>query len=58
MIYLKSAALAIKAAVSWRDISMMIGLGLLSFGVSLVYYPAAFVVPGAILVSISIFGVR
>lgn len=58
MIYLKNAASAFKNALAWRDILMMVGLSLIAYGVSLVNVPAAFVVPGAILVAVSVFGVK
>jgi hypothetical protein len=34
------------------------GLGLVGYGLSLVYLPAAFAVPGAVLAAVAIFGVR
>lgn len=58
MIYLKNAASALKNAVAWRDILMMIGLGLIAYGISLVNLPASFVIPGSILVAVSVFGVK
>jgi hypothetical protein len=34
------------------------GLALVSYGSSLIYWPAAFIVPGAVLTAVAIFGVR
>lgn len=41
-----------------RDLILLIGLGLLAYGAWLVFPPAGFIVPGAILSSVAIFGVR
>jgi hypothetical protein len=47
-----------KLAESSRELMLFAGLGLLAYGCSLVFWPAAFVVPGAILVAVAVFGVR
>jgi hypothetical protein len=41
-----------------RDVIGLVGLGLIAYGSHLVYPPAAFFVPGIILVGVAIFGVR
>lgn len=49
---------AFGATFDGRDVLLACGLGLVAYGVSLIYWPAAFIVPGAILAGVSIFGVR
>lgn len=41
-----------------RDVTGIIGLALLGYGLSLVWLPLAFVVPGAVIVYVAIFGVK
>ena len=41
-----------------RDIIALLGLGLLGYGSWLVFAPAGFIVPGAILSAVAVFGVR
>lgn len=41
-----------------RDLVLVAGLGLLTYGCFLVYVPAAFIVPGGILTYVAIFGTR
>jgi hypothetical protein len=49
---------ALISAFDQADLLMFAGLGLLGYGASLVYWPAGFLVPGAILVAVAVFGVR
>ena len=41
-----------------QEATLLGGLALLGYGCSLVYWPAAFIMPGAILAAVAIFGVR
>lgn len=41
-----------------RDLAAAAGLTLLGVGFWLIYPPAAFIVPGALMVAIAVFGVR
>ncbi len=41
-----------------RDLMLVAGLGLIGYGLWEVYPPASFVVPGAALAGVAIFGVR
>jgi hypothetical protein len=41
-----------------RDVFAFAGLGLLAYGLSLVCVPAAFIVPGCVLLYMAIFGSR
>jgi hypothetical protein len=52
------AAIAGIEALAFRDVLMFGGVALLGYGLSLVYWPAAFVVPGLILTGVAIFGVK
>lgn len=45
-------------AVDGRDVLLAIGVGLLGYGIWLVYPPAGFAVPGAVLAYVAIAGVR
>lgn len=45
-------------AFSLRDYTLFCGLALLAYGLSLVSVPAAYMVPGAVLALVAIFGVR
>lgn len=47
-----------RSIVDARDVLAGLGLALVSGGAWLIYPPAAFIVPGAILTAIAIFGVR
>jgi hypothetical protein len=40
-----------------RELMLVIGLGLVGYGLFLVFPPAAFVVPGAVLCAVAVFGV-
>lgn len=52
------AIAAICGAFSFRDVAMIVGLLLLAYGLSLVFWPATFIIPGAILVAQATFGVK
>ena len=41
-----------------RDILLYAGLALAAYGLSMISMPAAFIVPGAVLAGVAIFGVR
>jgi hypothetical protein len=49
---------AIVDAVDGRDLMLWIGLGLLAYGLWPVWHPGAFIIPGAVLAGVAIFGVR
>ncbi|WP_316214313.1 MULTISPECIES: hypothetical protein [unclassified Bradyrhizobium] len=49
---------AILRPIGYREIILFAGLGLISVGVAPIYPPAAWIVPGAILAGVAIFGVR
>jgi len=49
-------AMALAAPIGFREILLFGGSALLSVGAWLVYPPAGFIVPGAILVYVSVFG--
>lgn len=51
-----------KKTMAWiesvsREITLLVGLVLLAFGLWFVYRPAALIVPGGILVAVAVFGV-
>jgi hypothetical protein len=54
---LRSTAVFIAGLVSARDLMLFSGLGLAAYGLSLVYVPAAFILPGAALAAVAVFGV-
>ena len=52
----KSAAFILEP-IGFREILLFAGCGLISWGLAPVYAPAAFVVPGAILAAVAVFGI-
>ncbi|MGV2188771.1 hypothetical protein ACQZ4Q_08145 [Agrobacterium vitis] len=44
--------------VGGRELVLFAGLVLVGYGLSLVFLPAAFIVPGGIMVAVAIFGIR
>lgn len=46
------------AALGFRDLMLFAGLAIAGYGLALIYWPAAFVIPGAILAAVAVFGVR
>ena len=46
------------AVIGVQDLSLALGLALLGYGLSLVYWPAGFIAPGVVLIAVAIFGVR
>lgn len=46
------------APISFREVLLFSGCGLIWFGLSVIYPPAALIVPGVILAGVAIFGVR
>lgn len=52
------AGRAIAAAFGPRDLLLFSGLALAGYGLALVSLPAAFIVPGAVLTAVAVFGVR
>lgn len=46
------------AKIGAQEVVLAFGLALFGYGLSLVYWPAAFIGPGAVLTAIAIFGVR
>lgn len=53
-----SAAVAFASLFDFRDLMLFGGSGLLGYGLYSIYPPAAFVVPGAIFVAVSVFGAK
>ncbi|MBN9135472.1 MAG: hypothetical protein J0I92_05405 [Phyllobacterium sp.] len=49
---------ALAGLLSARDYLLALGLLLASYGLALVWLPAAFIVPGAVLAAVAVFGVR
>lgn len=45
-------------SVGAREYLLLAGLGLAGYGISLIYWPAAFILPGAVLAAVAVFGVR
>ncbi len=54
---LRSASSALFAAFSLRDLTLYAGLGLAAYGFYQIFPPAAFIVPGAVLIYVAVFGV-
>ena len=54
----KKTIAMLASAFTGRELLLVAGLGLLAYGLSLIWVPAAFVVPGGILVAVAVFGVR
>lgn len=52
----KAVASVIAAPIGFREVLLFGGAALLSVGVWPIYPPASFVIPGAILVYVSVFG--
>lgn len=46
------------STVGPREFALIAGLALVSYGASLIYWPAAFIAPGAVLLAVAIFGVH
>ena len=44
--------------MTFRDVLLFGGAALLAYGLSLVWWPAAFVAPGIVFTGVAIFGVR
>lgn len=55
---LLSPLAAIFSELGARELMLFAGLGLLGYGLSLVYWPAAFIAPGAVLAAVAVFGTR
>lgn len=55
---LKKFGVAFAATFAARDHLLFGGLILMAYGLSLVWMPLAFIVPGAVLVGVAVFGVR
>jgi hypothetical protein len=53
-----SAAAAIAGELGAREIALLLGLGLVGYGAGLIYVPAGFVLPGAVLLYVSIVGLK
>jgi len=51
-------AAVVMQPVGFREVLLFVGCGLLSYGGGLIYPPATYLVPGAILVGVAVFGVR
>ncbi len=49
---------AFAAGFTARDLMLFGGLVLIGYGASLIFWPAGFILPGAVLAAVSIFGVR
>lgn len=49
---------ALAKIVGIREVMLIAGLGLVSWGAGMVYVPAGFFIPGAVLVYIAIAGLR
>lgn len=56
MHFLRRAAAAL--ADRERDLVLLAGLGLAGYGAAQIFLPAGFLLPGAVLVYVAIFGVR
>jgi hypothetical protein len=52
------AAGVVAFAFDSRDYLLFVGLALVGFGLSFIYWPAVFLVPGAALAAVAVFGVR
>jgi hypothetical protein len=55
---MKSFIGLVKSAIGAREAMLLAGLGLVSYGAAGVYPPAAFFLPGAVLVFVAIAGLR
>lgn len=47
----------LRGSIDLRDITAVVGLGLLSGGVAVIYWPAALIVSGVILLGIALGGI-
>lgn len=55
---MSAALLAVAEKIGAREMMLVGGLGLVGYGLFLVFPPAAFIVPGAVLCAVAVFGVR
>jgi hypothetical protein len=55
---LASLTAAVGRAIGPREAGLLIGLGLLGYGASLVYWPAGFMLPATVLLYVVIAGLR
>jgi hypothetical protein len=55
---IRQLAAVIAQTLDPRDLALTAGLGLMGYGLNQIYPPAAFIVPGAVLTYIAVFGVR
>jgi hypothetical protein len=55
---LARAIAAAFAQVGVQEVLFVAGVGSLACGLSLVWMPAAFIIPGSILTAVAVFGVR
>jgi hypothetical protein len=51
-------ASAVATNIGMRELTLYTGLGLTGYGLYQIYPPAAFIIPGAVIVYVAIFGVR
>jgi hypothetical protein len=49
---------AIISTIGFRDLLLFGGVALVGYGASMVYPPAAYIVPGVVLTAVAVFGVR
>ncbi len=49
---------AVAGAIDAREVMLFAGLGLLGYGLWPIYQPLSFIVPGAVLAGVAIFGIR
>ena len=55
---MKSLLKTLSAAIGAREVALLVGLGLTAYGASLVWWPATFVIPGTVLLYVSIAGLH
>lgn len=53
-----SGVRALAAPIAFREVMLFSGAVLVGYGAGLIYPPAMFIVPGAVLVGVAVFGVR
>jgi hypothetical protein len=51
-------AAALAEIVGWRESALLAGLGLVAYGAHAIYAPAAFFIPGCVLLYLAIVGLR